>query len=259
MSSELLTDRQGDTLVLTMSDPTTRNALSESLVRAGAAAIAAAAADAALRCIVLKGAGGHFCAGGNLAGLTERRCAGPSAQGRMLDLLHGWIEALRGCPKPVIAAVEGAAAGAGFSIALACDLIVAAQDARFMLSHAKLGLSPDGGATWALARALPAARLQRIVWLAEPMTAPELHAAGLVTELCATGQALARALELAGRLARMAPNALASGKALVRQAADQPLSAQLAAEREHFIRTLFDPNAAEGLQAFKDKRPPRFA
>jgi enoyl-CoA hydratase/carnithine racemase len=258
MSSELLTDRQGDVLVLTMSDPATRNALSEPLVVAGTAAVEAAAADAELRCIVLQGAGGHFCAGGHLAGLTARRAIGPSAQGRMLDLLHRWIETLRACPKPVIAAVEGAAAGAGFSIALACDLIVAAHEARFMLSHAKLGLSPDGGATWALARALPAARLQRIVWLAEPLTAPELHAVGLVTEVCATGDALTRALDLARQLARMAPNALASGKALVRQAADQPLSAQLAAEREHFIRTLFDSNAAEGLQAFMEKRPPRF-
>jgi hypothetical protein len=82
-----------------------------------------------------------------------RHEAGRDAQARMLERLHRWIETLHSFPKPVIAAVEGAAAGAGFSIALACDLVVAAEDARFMLSHAKLGLSPDGGATWQLARA----------------------------------------------------------------------------------------------------------
>ena len=112
--------------------------------------------------MVLRGDGAHFCAGGNVQGLVERRAAGEATQRRMIEHLHQWVEAIAAYPKPVIAAVEGAAAGAGFSLALACDLIVAASDARFVMSHGKLGLSPDGGATARLAGALPPALVKQM-------------------------------------------------------------------------------------------------
>lgn len=258
MPSELLSERQENSLVLTISDPATRNTLSEALIAAAIEALGTAESDDQVRCVLLRGDGGHFCAGGNLQGLLARRAAGPPAQIRMIEQLHEWIEALRNCPKPVIAAVEGAAAGAGFSLALACDLIVAAEDARFMLSHARLGLSPDGGATWHLARALPRPLAQQLVWLAEPLSARQLHDAGLVHSVVPAGQALAEALRLARRLAAMAPNALASGKELLQGALQQTLPEQLASERDHFVRNLFDANGAEGLTAFVAKREPNF-
>ena len=258
MPSELLTERRGAALILTLSDPATRNALSEPLVAEGLAALDLASADAGIRCVIIQGAGGHFCAGGNLQGLLARREAGPPAQIRMINQLHGWIAAMRACPKPVIAAVEGAAAGAGFSIALACDLIVAAEDARFMLSHGRLGLSPDGGATAALVRAMPRAKVQAWVWLAEAISARELEAAGLVNCVTTHGAALAEALRLAERLSAMAPNAIASGKALVELAAGATLAEQLNAERDHFVANLFHDNGAEGLAAFTGKRPAAF-
>src|SRR5512147_2195302 len=214
MPSELLTERQGAVLILTISDPETRNTLSEAVITAGIEALSTAESDDEIRAIVLRGAGSHFCAGGNLQGLMARRQAGPPAQARMLERLHQWVEALRACPKPVLAAVEGAAAGAGFSLALACDLVVASEDARFMLSYAKLGLSPDGGATWHLGRALPRALVQQWVWLADPVSARQLEHHGLVTRVSAAGQALADAKDVATRLAAMAPNAIASGKEL---------------------------------------------
>jgi enoyl-CoA hydratase/carnithine racemase len=258
MTSELLTERDGTTQVLTIHGPETRNTLSEPLIVAAIEALGTAEGDREVRAVVLRGAGEHFCAGGNLQGLMARREAGREAQARMLELLHRWIETLHSFPKPVIAAVEGAAAGAGFSLVLACDLVVAAEDARFMLSHAKLGLSPDGGATWQLARALPRALAQQLVWLADPVSARQLHQAGLVNLVCEKGQALAQAKALAGRLAAMAPNAVASGKQLLAAAPDASLGAQLAAERDHFIANLFHANAAEGLRAFVEKRPARF-
>jgi enoyl-CoA hydratase/carnithine racemase len=258
MPSELLSERDGTTLVLTLNGPETRNTLSEQLITAGIEALGIAEADRQIRAIVLRGAGGHFCAGGNLQGMIARREAGRAAQAKMLELLHRWIEALRSIPKPVVAAVEGAAAGAGFSLALACDLVVAAEDARFMLSHAKLGLSPDGGATWQLARALPRPLAQQIVWLAEPVSARQLEQWGLVNVVADSGQALAEALRVAQRLAAMAPNAIASGKELLQVANAGTLATQLAAERDHFIENLFHTNAAEGIQAFLDKRAPRF-
>src|SRR2546421_8834243 len=109
----------------------------------------------------------------------------------MLEHLHQFVEALRVFPKPVIAAVEGAAAGAGFSLALACDLVVAAEDARFILSYARVGLTPDGGATWHLSQALPRQLLQQWMWLAEPVSARQLLALGLVHLVADSGPALA--------------------------------------------------------------------
>jgi enoyl-CoA hydratase/carnithine racemase len=258
MTAALLSERQAATLVLTLSDPATRNALSHEVIAAAIEALNLAEGDADIRTVLLCGAGGHFCAGGNLQGLLERRRSGPPAQVRMLEHLHQLVEALGACPKPVIAAVEGAAAGAGFSLALACDLIVAADDARFILSYGRIGLSPDGGATWQLLQALPRAQVQQMIWLGEPVTAQQLHARGLVSSVVEKGRALAEALRLAERLGAMAPNALASGKALLRQAGGRSLSRQLDAERDHFVENLFHANGAEGLNAFIEKRAPRF-
>ena len=115
-----------------------------------------------------------------------------------------------------------------------------------------------GGGTWSLAQALPRPLIQQLVWLAEPVPARQLHGWGVAGWVTDTGQSLAQALRIGAQLVATAPNALASGKALVQQAGARPLAEQLAAEREHFIRNLFHANGAEGLQAFLDKRPPQF-
>jgi len=258
MPSELLTERRGAVLVLTISDPATRNTLSSQVLAAGIESLGVAESDPQVGAVVLRGAGDHFCAGGNVRGLAERREAGRAAQRQMIEHLHQLVESLRSFPKPVLAAVEGAAAGAGFGLALACDLVVAAQDAQFTLSYGRLGLSPDAGSTWSLLQMLPRTLVQRLVWLAEPIDAAQLHAAGVVGWLAPKGEALAQALQVADRLAAMAPNALASAKELVQLAPTRSLHQQLAAERDHFIDNLFHANGAEGLQAFFEKRPPRF-
>ncbi len=258
MPSELLTERRGTTLVLTISDPASRNTLSAQVIAAGIEALGVCESSLDVRAVILQGAGANFCAGGNVQGLGERRADGESAQRTMLDHLHHWIEAIAVYPKPVIAAVEGAAAGAGFSLALACDLVVAADDARFVMSHAKLGLSPDGGATARLVDALPPALVKRWLWLAEPVSADTLHQHGLVTMLARPGQALDDALALADRLAAMATGAIASVKELVADAPQRSLVDQLAAERDHFLANLFDADGAEGLRAVFEKRAPRF-
>ena len=258
MPSELLTERNGAVLVLTISDPATRNTLSAQALAAGIEALGVAESDPQVRAVILRGDGAHFCAGGNVHGLAERREAGRPAQREMLERLHQFVEALRVFPKPIIAAVEGAAAGAGFALALACDLIVAAEDAQFTMSYARLGLSPDAGSSWNLLQSLPRMLAQRMIWLAEPASAAQLHSAGIVGWLVARGQSSTEALQIANRLAAMAPNALASAKELVQQAPNRSLHQQLAAERDHFIDNLFDDNGAEGLQAFFAKRAPRF-
>jgi enoyl-CoA hydratase/carnithine racemase len=155
MSAELLADRPTEsesTLVLTLSNPGARNALHPDMYTAGIVALDNAERDTSIRAVVLTGADEFFCAGGNLNRLLENRAKEPSAQAHSIELLAQWILALRTSTKPVIAAVEGAAAGAGFSLALACDLIVAAEDAKFVMSYARVGLTPDGGGSWFLAQ-----------------------------------------------------------------------------------------------------------
>jgi enoyl-CoA hydratase/carnithine racemase len=264
MAAELLTDRPAaHTLVLTLSDPAARNVLSPQVYAAGIEALGTAESDPTLRCIVLRGAGEHFCGGGDLQRLKSTRASGAgegaARQAQSIEALGGFVETLKAFPKPIVAAVEGYAAGAGFSLALACDMIVAAQDARFVMSYARVGLSPDGGGSWHLARRLPAALALELTMLAQPLEAARAHALGLVNALVPKGQALSAALALADRLAAMAPNALASAKELVHTAKERPLHAHLDAERDHFVTNLFHDNGGEGIAAFFDKRPPKFS
>lgn len=258
MPSELITERSGPTLILTLRDPATRNTLSPQVYAAGVEALNTADADASVRAVIIRGDGAHFCAGGDLNRLAGVRERGPEEQARSIDGFHAWVLAIRDFPKPVVAAVEGHAAGGGCSLALACDLIVAAEGARFTMSYGRAGLSPDGGGAWHLARALPRAQVLQMLWLPEPMTARQWHTLGLVNAVADDGQALTEALRWAERLAAMAGNAVASVKALVEQSGQRELAAQLAAERDQFIANLFHDNGGEGLAAFLEKRRPKF-
>jgi enoyl-CoA hydratase/carnithine racemase len=256
MPAELLSSRQGSTLVLTLSDPAARNALSPEIYAAGVEAIGRAESDPDVRAIVLTGAAGHFCGGGNLGQLQAVR-GQPAQQAARVDALHRWVEALRACPKPVIAAVEGAAAGAGCSLALACDLLVASREAKFTLAYGRLGFSPDGGASWHLAAGLSRQQALEWLWLAQTRNGEELHRSGLVNRLCTPGEALATALALAEELAQMAPNALSSVKELV-ATPSSALTEHLNRERDAFVANVNHDNGAEGLAAWREKRSPEF-
>ncbi len=259
MASQMYSVQQGPALVLTLSDPATRNSLSPQASAAGLEAMERAASDPEVRCVVLRGDGDHFCGGGNLPRLLGVRDGSPEVQHESMRLLHAFVESLVLCPKPVIAAVEGFAAGAGVGLVLACDLVVAAEDAQFVLSYGRVGLSPDAGATWQLARRLPRAAALHMLWLPKPQPARQWEALGLVNEVVDHGHALPRALALAEALAAMAPNAVASAKQLMNEAVLSPLREQLDRERDHFVRNLFHANGGEGIRAFLDKRPPRFS
>jgi enoyl-CoA hydratase/carnithine racemase len=256
--TQLHAERQGSTLVLTLSGTTTRNSLSPTACQAGVAALALAATDPGLRAVVLRGEGTHFCAGGNLQRLLKVRSGVPADQFESMAHFHGFVAALHACPLPVLAAVEGWAAGGGAALALGCDLVVAAEGARFVFSYGRIGLSPDGGSSWQLARRLPRPLALKLLWLAEPMTAQDWLTHGLASAVVPDGQALPAALALAERLAAMAPGAVASVKTLVNSAASASLPEQLDAERRHFVDNLFHANGGEGVQAFVDKRAPRF-
>ena len=258
MTATLKTRSHGATLVLTIHNPEHRNALGPEIYVAGIEALIAAERNADVRSVVITGEGGTFCAGGHLQRLLANRQQPPQVQAASIEALHSWIEAVRSFPKPVVAAVEGACAGAGFSLALACDLLVAARDAVFVMAYVNVALSPDGGASWALLRQLPRATALQLLMLGERMGAERLHQLGLVTAVAAPGEALAEALALCERLNAKAPNALASIKALANDAPEHSLSHQLREERDHFVRNLHHPNAGEGIRAFLDKRPPNY-
>ena len=259
MPSELLTDRRGHTLVLTISDPATRNTLSPQVYAAAVEVLSAFDSDPELRCVILRGEGAHFCAGGDLNRLAASRAGPIDAVRSGIDRFHTFVQAIREFPKPVIAAVEGHAAGGGCSLALACDLVIAAESARFTMSYGRAGLSPDGGGTWHLAQALPRALALQLLWLPQPMTAQQWHVLGLVNAVASDGQALTEALAWAERLSQTASNAVASVKALVEHAPSRTMRDQLDAEREQFASNLQHDNAAEGLRAFFEKRKPRFS
>ncbi len=258
MPSELLTTREGSTLVMTLSDPATRNTLSPQVYTAGVEALNIAESDPAIRAVILRGDGEHFCGGGDLNRITGLRQAGPQAQAESVAQFHALIESLRAFPKPVIAAVEGWAAGGGMSLALACDLVVAARDARFVMSYARIGLTPDGGGSWHVAQALPRALALELIWLGSPVGAERLHVLGVVNRVTDKGQALVEALAMAAQLAAMAPNALTAAKELVAQARHASLAQHLETERQQFVTQLFHDNGGEGLAAFREKRPPQF-
>lgn len=258
MTAELKRSSDGQTLVLTICDPEHRNALSPQIYTEGIEALGLAENSTDIRSVVIVGEGNVFSAGGNLQRLQANRQEPASHQAQSIEALHNWIEAIRMFPKPVIAAVEGPAAGAGFSIALACDFIVAADNAVFVMAYSNIALSPDGGASWSLARALPRQLATELLMCGERVTSQRLHELGLVNRVTPCGMALSGALALATRLNERAPNALSSIKTLINEAAHAPLVEQLARERDHFVRNLHHANAGVGITAYLTKTVPRF-
>ena len=244
----------GQTMVLTISNPALRNALSPAMYAAGVEALNFADSSDEIRSVVITGEGSMFCAGGNLQRLLDNRNQAPQVQAQSIDGLHSWIEAIRNCRKPVIAAVEGPAAGAGFSLCLACDMIVAARDAVFVMAYSSVGLSPDGGATWQLSRMLPRQLASELLLCGERISAERLHTLGLVNRVVDTGNALSEALLMADKLNARAPNSLASIKELVNDAPQRSLSEHLNAERDAFVANLHHANGGEGISAFLGKR-----
>jgi enoyl-CoA hydratase/carnithine racemase len=220
MTSALKSTSQGRTMVLTLSNPEHRNALGPEIYAAGVEALNAADSNPEVRTVVITGAGASFCAGGNLQRLQANRQQPPEAQAQSIEGLHSWIEAIRTFPKPVIAAVEGAAAGAGFSLALACDFIVAAEDAFFVMAYSNIALSPDGGASWSLSQSLPRQLVSELLMTGERIQARRLHELAVVNRITASGKAVDEALALAEILNARAPNALASIKELMNDAAE---------------------------------------
>jgi 2-(1,2-epoxy-1,2-dihydrophenyl)acetyl-CoA isomerase len=253
MSSDdiLLEARDGGTVVLTLNNPARRNALSLPLRAALAAALERLEGDRTVRAIVLTGAGGHFSSGGDIGGMDVRDLAAGRDRFR---LNHRLVRLMIKGSKPLIAAVEGWAAGAGVGLALCCDTIVASSEARFVLSFGKVGLIPDFGSLHTLPLRVGQGRARQMMLYGETVDAAAALAMGLVDRMVPPGTALAAAVERAALFAGTAP--LPVG--LTRQYLATGLDAALDWERDTQSALFLTADHAEGKAAFLAKRPPVF-
>jgi enoyl-CoA hydratase/carnithine racemase len=256
--TELTAAQRDGILTLTLDGPRNRNAIGPQVYRPLQAALIAAGQDPAVRCVVLTGAGGFFCSGGDIHALKESAKDTMAQVTTRTDGLNAAIRAVRGCAVPVIAAVEGGAAGAGLSLALACDMIVAAEDAKFVAAYVKVGLTPDGGATWFLREALPHQLVMEMCTLGAPVGAGRLAQLGVVNAVAAPGTALEVATAIAGKIAAGPARAIARIKSEIVAAPKNDLATHLNLEAEGINSARFGAEAAEGLAAFLEKRKPVF-
>lgn len=257
MSDGLRSEVRGGVATLTLDRPRALNALDIPLKVALLEALSAIGADRAIRAVILTGAGRAFCAGQDLA---ERDDPGaPPLEEELRDRYEPIVRAMVGLDRPIIAAINGVAAGAGASLALACDLRIAATSARFVLAFGRIGLVPDSGATWLLPRIVGSARAAELALLGTSLDAAEAERYGLVSRVVADDALPATAAEMARGLADGAPLALAATKRLLSAAWSTDLDGALAAERRAQGLLGSSRDHAEGLAAFRAKRPPRFS
>lgn len=214
--------------------------------------------DPRIRAVILTSEGPFFCAGGDLNVLISRRGLSEPERRDKIDELHDLIRAIRACPVPIIAAVEGGAAGAGLSIMMACDMIIAATDIQFTAAYVKAGLVPDGGLTAHLARAVPRQLTMEMCVLARPVSSDRFADLGVVAQITPQGEAMPAAMALADRIAAGPPKAQAAIRALVASAYDVSEAMQLDAERDAMGYASGAEEAAEGIAAFLEKRKPSF-
>lgn len=242
-------DINGPVAVITINRPGARNAVNEAVAAGVAATLDELDERKDVQVIVLTGAGGTFSAGMDLKGFLAGQ--NPMAGGRGFG---GIVE--RPPSKPAIAAVEGYALAGGFELALACDLIVASEEAQFGLPEVTRGLVAAAGGLFRLPRRVPYHLAMEVALTGDRVPAARLHEAGLITRLVPAGQALAGATELAARIAQNAPLALAATKRVIVESADWPADTAFAQQNEITRSVFTSADAMEGAVAFAEKRPP---
>jgi 2-(1,2-epoxy-1,2-dihydrophenyl)acetyl-CoA isomerase len=254
----ILVARRAGYHVITLNRPSRLNAFTDAMHVALRDAVAEAETDAGCRALLLTGAGRAFCAGQDLNDRLAKPGQTVVAGGSLEAYYNPLIRKLRTLPFPVIAAVNGVAAGAGCNVALACDIVIAARSANFIQSFARIGLIPDAGGTWLLPRLVGPARARALAMLAEPLPAEKAEAWGMIWKAVDDGALIAEAEKLCTHFAA-APTV---GLALIKRALDESwgndLDTQLDLEKEFQREASLTPDYAEGVRAFLEKRPPKF-
>lgn len=247
---------------LTLDRPQSRNALDMEMAMALRARCDEVAVDPSIRAVVLRASGDHFMVGGDVRWFRTLLDTPPGERrrqvGRLIDEAHGAIARIRTMDKPVLAVVRGAAAGFGFSLAIACDLVVADDTAFFMLAYGGIGASPDGGSTYNLPRLVGGKRAMELALLNERLDAARARDLGLINRVVAGAELDATVAALAERLATGPTAALARTKRLLNASTDCSLPEQLLAEECAFLDGAVSEDFAEGVRAFAEKRMPQF-
>ncbi len=255
----ILTSLDRGVLTVTLNRPEKLNAFTEPMHLALRAAIQRAHDDASVRAVLLTGAGRAFCAGQDLGDRDPRQMTGPPDLGHTLETFYNpTLRLIRSLEKPVVAAVNGVAAGAGANLALACDIVLAARSARFIQAFAKIGLTPDAGGSWMLPRLLGEARAKGLALTAEPLTAERAEAWGLIWKAVDDDRLMGEAAALARQLALGPTRGLGLTKVSIQEAAGRSYSDQLDRERDLQRIAGRTEDYAEGVTAFLDKRKPEF-
>ena len=263
MNEPVLLARSGSVATLTLNRPDALNVLDEAMVDALIPATADVAADASIRVLVVRGAGKHFMAGGDIRTFA-RESSRPADERqrvfqRLVERIHVAVETLARMPQPVVARVQGAVAGFGLSLMNACDLAIASDDAYFAAGYRQIGITPDGGGTWSLPRIVGQRRALGILLLGERFGAADALAMGLVNRVAPLAE-LDAAVDAAARSLADGPReVLAATKRLVREAQRHTLSEHLQAEAVSFGRMAAADDFVEGVASFLEKRPARFA
>lgn len=256
MSEFILSSQNGGVLTLTMNRPDKYNAFVREMALALQDELAKAQSDKNIRAVLLTGNGKAFCAGQDLAEATDPN--GPELTKIVTEHYNPIIEAIRNLEKPVVAAVNGVAAGAGANIALACDVVVANEAASFIQAFSKIGLIPDSGGTYTLPRLIGLQRASALMMLGDKVSAKEALSMGMVYKVAAADEYLDLAQKIATQLSVMPTLALARTKALLNASYQNDLSAQLALEDQYQTECGNSYDYREGTAAFLEKRKPEF-
>ena len=260
--ADLEVQYQDGIATLVMNRPEARNALSMDMRAALADVLHDIERDESVRCVVLKGAGEHFMAGGDVKGMGESIKKSPAEIRKEFILrihdLHPIMFAMRRMPKPIIASCQGAAAGAGVSIALACDLVIASEDAFFTLAYCRIGTSPDGSSSFHLPRAVGIKKAMEIALLGDRFDAQTAKDIGMINFVVPTAELEVETNALAQRLAAGPTHVYGNTKALFYRSLESEFEAQLQAEAEYFSDCASRPDFKEGVSAFIEKREAKF-
>lgn len=263
--NDLLGRIEGNVAILSFNRPDRRNALSEEVYAGFATALPRIAARDDVHVLMITGEGGAFCAGGDVKGMNDAHRSTTTQPSSVEERIAGLrarqntvTAALRALPQPVVAALPGAAAGAGLSIALAADLRIAAQSAILITAFSNIGASGDFGSSWFLPRLMGEAKAKELMFLSPRLTAREANELGLINDVLADENFAASALQWCQSLAQRAPIALRYMKENIHRAHDVSLQTALDAEAAAMVRTMATDDHKEAAAAFVEKRAPRF-
>ncbi len=258
MSEPLRQERHDGIVILTLDRASRGNAIDVAMADALLGAALDCGSDTKVRAVILTGAGPMFCSGGDVGAFAEAGDTAPALMHRLTAPLHAAITRLLHMDVPLVTAINGAAAGAGFGLALLGDVALAARSAKFSMAYGAIGLTPDAGTTWLLPRLVGLRQAQRLALAGERIDAEEAARIGVVTRVVDDAKLLQEAITVAGQLGRYSPTAFRATRDLLISSMESGLETHLAREADSIAKSAAHIHGREGIAAFAEKRRPNF-